>query len=110
VFAAWVLLALWDVQYRPKFSWILPAFGSLLVIMFAANALGEYPLKSFWSNFERMDGYVTLVHVFLYTLVLGSVLTTHKLWSYFLNTTVAVALVVALYGLAQYTGVIEGGT
>ncbi len=109
VFAAWVLLALWDVQYRPKFSWILPAFGSLLVIMFAANALGEYPLKSFWSNFERMDGYVTLVHVFLYTLVLGSVLTTHKLWSYFLNTTVAVALVVALYGLAQYTGVIEGG-
>lgn len=109
VFASWVLLALWDVQYRPKFSWILPAFGSLLVIMFAANALGEYPLKSFWSNFERMDGYVTLVHVFLYTLVLGSVITTHKLWSYFLHTTVAVALVVALYGLAQYTGVIEGG-
>jgi len=109
VFAAWILLALWDVQYRPKFSWILPAFGSLLVIMFAANALGEYPLQSFWSNFERMDGYVTLVHVFLYTLVLGSVMTTHKLWSYFLNTTVAVASVVALYGLAQYTGVIEGG-
>lgn len=109
VFASWILLALFDVKYRPKFSWILAAFAGLLVVMAFANALGEYPLKSFWSNFERMDGYITLVHVFLYTLVLGSVLTTHKLWSYFLHTSVAVALIVAAYGLAQHSGVIEGG-
>jgi O-antigen ligase/tetratricopeptide (TPR) repeat protein len=109
VFASWILLALFDTRYRPKFSWILPAFGSLLVVMFFANWFGEYPLKSFMSNFERMDGYVTLVHVFLYTLVLGSVLTTQKLWSYFLHTSLAVALLVALYGLGQQTGLFEGG-
>ena len=108
VFASWILLALFDVKYRPKFSWILAAFAGLLVIMAVANALGEYPLRSFWSNFERMDGYITLVHVFLYTLVLGSVITTHKAWSYFLNTSVAVALMVAIYGLAQYSGMVEG--
>lgn len=109
VFASWILLALYDVKYRPRFSWIMTGFASLLLVMLAANALGEYPLKSFWSNFERMDGYVTLVHVFLYTFVLGSVLTTHKLWSYFLHTSVAVALLVAVYGLAQHSGMIEGG-
>jgi len=108
VFASWILLALTDVKYRPKFSWILPTFASLLIVMAAANALGEYPLKSFWSNFERMDGYVTLVHVFLYTLVLGSVLTTEKLWSYFLHTSLAVALIVALYGLGQHSGALDG--
>lgn len=109
VFASWILLALTDVKYRPKFSWIIPAFTALLVVMAAANALGEYPLKSFWSNFERMDGYVTLVHVFLYTVVLGSVLTTEKLWSYFLHTSLAVALIVSLYGLGQHSGAIASG-
>ncbi len=109
VFASWVLLALYEPKYRPKFSWILVAFGSLLAVMFVANMQGLYPPKSFWSNFERMDGYVTLVHVFMYMVVAGSVLTSQKVWSWFLHTSVAVALVVAVYGLSQYTGMIAGG-
>ncbi len=108
VFAAWVLLALYDAQYRPKFSWILAGFASLLGVMAVSNALGEYPLQSFWSNFERMDGYVTLVHIFLLTVVMGSVFTTKKVWSYFFHLTVVIALLVALHGLAQYFGVIDG--
>lgn len=110
VFAAWVLLALYDKRYRPRFSWILAGFTALLGVMMLANAFGEYPHKSFWSNFERMDGYVTLVHVFLYMVVAGSVLTTKKLWSYFLNTSVGVALLVALVGLGMYYGVLVGSS
>lgn len=109
VLAAWVVLALLDKQYRPKFSWLLPAFGGLLVVMFFANLFGEYPLKSFWSNFERMDGYVTLVHLFAYTFVAASVLTTQKLWSYFAHFSLAVATWVALYGIGQQFGVFDGG-
>ena len=108
VFASWVLLALYDVKYRPKFSWILAGFASLLVVMAVANALGEYPLKSFWSNFERMDGYVTLVHVFLYALVLGSVMTTQKLWSYFLHMSIAVAIYVAVSGIIAQSEMFGG--
>jgi len=108
VFASWVVLALLDTQYRPKFSWFLPTFGSLLVVMAVANAQGEYPLKSFMSNFERMDGYVTLVHVAMFALVLGSVFTTKKVWSYFLHTSVVVAVLVALYGLGQQADIFGG--
>lgn len=108
VFAAWVLLALYDKQYRPKFSWLLPALGSLLLVMFFANLLGEYPTQSFMSNFERMDGYVTLVHFVMFSVVLGSVLATQKLWSYFIHMSLGVALLVALYGLGQQAGVFEG--
>lgn len=109
VFAAWILLAIYEPQYRPRFSWILAGFASLLGVMAVADALGAYPLQSFWSNFERMDGYVTLVHLFMYIVVAGSVLTAHKLWSYFIHTSVTVALCVALYGLAQNSGIIGGG-
>lgn len=108
IFASWILLALYDENYRPKFSWILTAFAGFLGVMAVANAFGAYPLQSFWSNFERMDGWMTLVHLFMFIAVAGSVLTTKKLWSYFFHVSVAVATLVALHGLAQYFGVIEG--
>lgn len=107
--AAWVLLALYDVKYRPRFSWIFSSFSVLLIVMFFANLFGQHPQSSFWSNFERMDGYVSLVHTFLYMVVLGSVLSTKEHWQRLLNTSLVVALLVALYGLSQYLGYSEGG-
>lgn len=106
--ASWFLLALLDIKYRPKFSWMAVTGGALLVVMFFANLFGEYAPKSFWSNFERMDGYVTLVHFYFYFLLAGSLLQSKKIWSYFLHTSIAVALYVALYGLGQSVGLIEG--
>lgn len=108
-FVSWALLALYDSAYRPRFSWIVAAFASLLAVMAAANIFSEYPLKSWWSNFERMEGYITLVHLFLYIVVAGSVLATQRLWSAFLHTSIGIAFLVALYGLGQYFGVIDGG-
>lgn len=107
VFAAWVILALYEPRYRPNFSWISTSFLALLVIMFVANWTGEFPLKSFWSNFERMEGFVTLVHVFLYFTALSSLLTTDKLWTRYLNTTLIAASCVALYAFQQLAGGID---
>src|SRR3989344_5218185 len=61
VFAAWILLALLDANYRPKKS----------VILYAV--FGVAPVKSFWSNFERMEGYITLLHLGMFFLVISSV-------------------------------------
>lgn len=110
VFAAWVVLALYEVKYRPRVSAVVWSFGALLVIMFFANLFGLHPRSSFWSNFERMDGYVSLAHTFMYMLVLGSVLQSKKHWNYLLNTSLFVAFAVAFYGLAQYGGFIEGAS
>lgn len=107
--AAWVLLSLYDAKYRPRFSWIFSSFSVLLIVMFFADLLGQHPESSFWSNFERMDGYVSLVHTFLYMVVLGSVLKVKEEWQRLLNTSLVVAFLVALYGLAQYFGYAEGG-
>ena len=108
--AAWILLALYDAKYRPRFSWLLVSFSVLLIIMFFANLFGEHPQSSFWSNFERMDGYVSLVHTYLYMIILGSVLSKKEEWQRLFNTSLVVALLVALYGLAQYGGMVEGSS
>ncbi len=104
VFAAWVILAFYEPQYRPKFSWILASFLALLGIMFVSNIQGMNPQQSFWSNFERMEGYVTLVHTFLYMLVAGSVLTTQKLWNKYFHTILGVSLLLSFYAFAQLSG------
>ena len=102
---AWIGLALYEPKYRPKWSWILGGAGALLTVMFFANLLGEHPRSSFWSNFERMDGYVSLVYTYVYMLILGSVLHTKQEWKILLNTSLVVAVLVMIGGLAQYFGV-----
>lgn len=104
-FASWVLLALIDRDYRPRWSWITVAIASLVGAMFLSAIFGEYPTKSFWSNFERMEGWVTLAHFFMYFLVLGSVIKSEKLWSYFFNTALIAAVIMSLYAFSQIAGV-----
>ncbi len=104
VFASWIILALYDAEYRPRFSWLLTAFSAFILVMFAANLNAEHLNTAFWSNFERMDGYVTLLHLFVYFVVLGAVLKTPQAWSYFLHTSLVVAGFVALKGLSQLSG------
>src|SRR3989344_566891 len=71
---AWIILALRVPPYRPKKSLILYTLGAFVGVMAVADVLSENPFKSFWSNYERMEGFVGLMHVFAYFLVAGTVL------------------------------------
>lgn len=104
-FAAWALLALIDRDFRPHFSWITASIASLVVVMLLTAILGEYPAKSIWSNFERMEGWVTLVHFFMYFLVLSTIMKSEVLWNRFLNTALIAASIMSLYALSQIAGV-----
>lgn len=101
---AWLALALTNAAYRPRRSWILAAFGAFVAVMALADAFGAYPFKSFWSNFERMDGWVTLIHLYLYMVVAVSVLTAEKLWRRLWQLSLAISGMVGIYSLLQLAG------
>lgn len=103
--AGWLALALVYPQYRPRRSWILAAFAIFVAIIALADAFGAYPFKSFWGNYERMDGWVTLAHLLLLVAVASSMLGTEKLWRMFFQTTLGVSIAVAGYGFLQLFGV-----
>jgi len=99
--AGWVVLAIADKRYRPRFSWVLVLFALFTAWMAVADFLAVNPHKAFWSNFERMDGWVTLIHLFLFFIVAGSVFGADKLWrKWWLAFSGASALVCG-YGLLQ---------
>lgn len=106
-FAAYAVLAIIDKRYRPKFSWVAVIFAAFVLWMGVANSFGVYPVKAFWSNFERMDGWITLVHLLAFFVVTGSVLAVEKLWRRWWFYFVSVAAVVCGYGLLQIMGVAE---
>ncbi len=111
-FAAWLLLAFRDVASRPRASMILWSFVAFLGIIALADVFGMNPWKSFWSNFERMEGFITLAHLFLYFVMAGSVLATEKLWKYFLESSVGAAFIMAIYSFFQLAGALvinQGG-
>ena len=102
---AWVLLMFIDATYRPKFSWILGAAGVFLAVLTVADFTGVNPSRSLWSNYERMEGLVTHVHLFLYFIIAGSVMATENLWIWFWRTSLAGSMIVARYSFSQLIGV-----
>ncbi len=102
IVAAWVLLALLNAQYRPRWTALLLSVTAFVGILALAATLGENPYKSFWSNFERMDGFVTILHLFAYTIVAGTVLATDTAWLWLWRTSLVVASFVSLHALAEF--------
>lgn len=101
---AWALLMFVDVTYRPRFSWILVAAGSFLAVIAVADFHGANPYKSFWSNYERMEGLITTAHLFLYFIISASVLATEEMWKWFWRTSLGASVIVSLYAFSQLSG------
>ncbi|MDZ4285020.1 MAG: O-antigen ligase family protein, partial [Patescibacteria group bacterium] len=107
VFAAWLLLCVRDRAYRPRRSTILSVLAVLLGIILITDFTGVNLFQSLWSNFERMEGLFTLLHLGAYFLVAGSLLTTEKLWKRFWHVSLFVSAYLGFYGLLQLAGVKE---
>src|SRR3990167_3430280 len=103
IFATWVLLALLDANYRPKKSVILYAVFGFLVIIGLADLFGVAPVKSFWSNFERMEGYITLLHLGMFFLVISSVFKEVD-WKRWWNVSLVASFLMVLYSVLQIIG------
>jgi O-antigen ligase/tetratricopeptide (TPR) repeat protein len=97
----YVLLALREPKFRPRITPVVISFFAFLSVLFVANLNAEYPFKAFFSNFERMEGFFTLVHLFAYFIVAGAVLNTEKLWRHLFQTSLGASVIVGLMGLNQ---------
>lgn len=111
IFALWLILITFDTTYRPRVSAIFGSVLAFLAVMGIATIFAENPYKSFWSNFERMEGYITLLHLAAYFVVLGTMMR-DRMWNWFWHTSIGVSLFLGLYGLLQLSGTLvinQGG-
>ena len=80
IFLAFLGLAILRKEYRSKFNLVLVLFFFYLVTVFISSALSGSFNFSFWSNNERSEGLLLLLHLFIYLIVLSGFLRRLKDW------------------------------
>ncbi len=99
--AAYLILIMRDRSFLPRKSivlWSVIAFAAILGI---ATMTSVDPFKSFWSNFERMEGYVTILHLLAFFVVSASVLRTRAMWATLFSMSLLASVAVGLQGFSE---------
>lgn len=110
-FFAWLWLAVFYREYRPKLNALMIAISVWLLVVLAATVFGVNPMKSFWSNFERMEGTVTYLHLWAFFVVISSVFK-KKDWTMLMNLFLISGIYENTYVLLQKFGILaspQGG-
>ncbi len=108
----YLILAFRQPEYRPTWSWISKSLLIFLVAIGIADIFAINPTKAFWSNYERMEGFLGLLHLGAYFLVMSSILKTKEIWNKLLATSLLASVIMAIYSFLQLAGKItinQGG-
>jgi O-antigen ligase len=102
MFACYVLLLIMNPQkYKPRATPMTVAV-MLFFLSFAISTFsGVDWYRSFWDNHERMLGLFTVLHYFLYYLVLSTVFPTWKEWRPLLYVLLGAGMIVMFLGIVQ---------
>ena len=98
-------LALRDPQYRPRFSKLFWAIVAYLSVVVLSSVFGANTSLSFWSNYERMAGVISLWHYFAFLFIVFNVFKNKEDWYLFFDFSVIASVLEAFYGLGQFAGV-----
>lgn len=107
LFALWIFAAVFDKKYRPKAT---PVFWAILATVFVltlSTIFGANPYRSFWSNYERMEGLISHLHLLAYFLILTSVFVKYEDWKKFFFISLGVSFIVSSYAYFQSLGLIK---
>ena len=95
-FAVYVILAFRDPSVRPKLTPLFWGITIFTIVAFIVDMAGMNPIRSLWSNNERMEGWITIIHLWAYFVVFSSVVSSRKMWHWFLNVSFIPATWMAL--------------
>src|SRR3989344_2969629 len=106
-FGVWLALIILDARFRPRGGYVLWAFLGFIGILGLATIFGADPYHSFWSNFERMDGMVTYLHLAALFLMASSVFRTKEDWMMLFSISLGASAIIILYGLLERAEIID---
>ena len=102
IFLLYLGLAVMKKEYRPKLNLVLVLFFLYLVAVSISSAAAGSFYFSFWSNNERSEGLLLLLHLLLYLIILSGFLRRLKDWLIIFEASFLSSILVSLIGLGQY--------
>lgn len=105
IFAFWLILMVYKKEYRPNFKNPIVLTLTIFIAVLILTALtGVDPYRSFYSTQERMTGVLTMIHFWLWFLILITVLKNWEDWRKLIWVSLIFSFLVGLYGLGQKIG------
>ncbi len=99
IFAAFLILAIYFPQYRPKFNVLSVSIFIFVGVIILTSFLGINFERSFWSTYERMTGIFTFFHLLAFFVILSSVFKKREDWDKILSVSIIVGVLLCLYVL-----------
>ncbi len=107
ILGAYIALLILDSQkYAPRKNILLLASTIFMFIVFLADIFGINPYRSFWSNYERMEGLALYFHLFIFFIISSSVLN-KKDWFIFFHISIFVSFLVSGYASLEELGILK---
>jgi O-antigen ligase/tetratricopeptide (TPR) repeat protein len=91
-----------DERYHPRLSPFLVGYAAFAFVMLLATVFSMDPGRSFWSNYERMEGYINLISLFVLALSAISLKIEELEWRKLFVVHIVVSSVVSFVGVLQY--------
>ncbi len=102
VFLLYLILAVKKPEYRLKLNFVLLLFISYLAVVFISSISAGTLYFSFWSNNERSEGLLLLLHLLLYLIVLSGFIRGIKQWLIILDASFLSSIFLSFVALGQY--------
>lgn len=106
IFALYCYLVFVDPRYRPRSSWLSRGILIYFAIMVLSSIFGVNAYHSFWSNYERMAGVISIMHYVGFLFLAANIFKTKEEWYSFFNFSIIASFLQALYGLGQAFGML----
>ncbi|MEK7494001.1 MAG: O-antigen ligase family protein, partial [Patescibacteria group bacterium] len=98
----YLLLVLRNSAYAPKLSLMFWAIAAFIGAQALAGVFGVDPLQSFFSDFERHWGFITIIHFFVFFVIVSTVVREERSWRWLLAVSVGTSALTAGYGMYQF--------
>jgi O-antigen ligase len=102
MFLAFLFLSFKDKNYHIRINTIVILMGVYVVLSFISSLLGDNFYRSFWSNNERSEGLLLMLHLFMFLIVLSGFFRKFKDWLNIFDLSFIAGLLVALFALGQH--------
>jgi len=99
--AFWLGLIAANKEYRLRNSAMVLSVLAFTFVVGLADLIGVNPYNSFWSNYERMEGYITILHLSLFFLIAKSIFRSKKDWIIFFSMYLVVSVFVSLFTIIE---------
>ncbi|MDO8496753.1 MAG: tetratricopeptide repeat protein [bacterium] len=105
LFVFYLVLVWNNKSYLPARNLIFWSVGVFTAVFGLTTLTSIQPYDSFWGYLERMGGFWSFIHYFIYFIILTSIFRKKEDWAQLINVALFVGFLSALYGFFQKTDI-----